>query len=131
MNKIVKVKKVFVYDEDGIFKDVPLKRYEAIFSLFLTKDEKISFLIRGRVPEKVKSILKNVGFKTDLKENFCGISLYVHVDETRRLNFARGNELCIFPNSLILMRAPRRIFSLLCSEKELYGDKEILDFFLL
>lgn len=131
MNKIIEVKKVFVYDEDGIFKDVPLKRYEAVFSLFLTRDEKISFLIYGKIPEKVKSILENVGFKTDLRRNFCGVSLYVYVDETKKLNFPRGDEICIFPNSLIVMRSHHRIFSLLCCEKELYGDKEVLDFFLL
>jgi hypothetical protein len=131
MNKIVKVKKVFVYDDDGIFKDVPLKRCEAISSLFLTRDEKISFLIYGKIPEKVKDILKNVGFKTDLKENFFGITLYVYVDETKRLSFPRGKGLCVFSDSLILMRSARRNFSLLCCEKELYGDKEILDFFLL
>jgi hypothetical protein len=126
--KKFKVKRVFIYDEDGIFKNIPLKRYDAFFSNFLTRDEKINFILSGKIPSSIREVISKIeDFKIDVCESFLGIDLFVFVDESKF-------QILPYPvsddNVLVLCRFAEEVKSCFVVDKSVYGDFEILELFI-
>ncbi len=123
---MIKVKKAFIYDLDGIFKDFPLTRWQALKSIFLTRDEKIEFF-RGKVPRRIKQILSSAS-GLSFEDTGKG-SLQVYFDEINtkkeKLKSEENKE-----GVLILFRTPKEIKTVLIHKGEAYGEVDFLRFFL-
>ncbi len=126
--KKLKVKRAFIYDEDGIFKSIPLKRYDAFFSNFLTHDEKINFILSGKIPDSIREVISKIeDFKIEVCESFLGIDLFVFVDESRFkiLPYPVSDD-----NVLVICRFGGKVKSCFVVDKSVYGDFEVFELFI-
>jgi hypothetical protein len=126
--KKFKVKKAFIYDEDGVFKNIPLKRYDAFLSNFITRDEKISFILSGKIPIPIREVISRIeDFKIEVCESFLGIELSVFVDDG---NFQILPHPVSDSNVLVICRFGGKTKSCFIVDKSVYGSFEILDLFI-
>ncbi len=126
--KKFKVKKAFIYDEDGIFKNIPLKRYDAFFTNFLTRDEKLNFILSGKVPSSIKEVISKIeDFKIEVCENFLGLDLFIFVDENKFQILSRPVS---HNNVLVICRFGGKIKSCFLVDKFVYGNFEVLELFI-
>ncbi len=131
--RTVKVKSIFLYDIDGIFKSVPLSRFQSIFSNFLNKNEKLDFLLFGRPPVKVLKLLdeqKTFNLRSEI--NYLGLDIYITLEDIGAETY--DDYMLSLPKKeyiplLVFVRTFDQTKAILFTEDGVFGDKSYLKFF--
>ena len=152
----IEIKKIFVLDEDGIFKELLPKRILAPLSNFLSWEERKAFFFRGEIPKRLENIFREVQNATakqtyigenkkrlvrislEVRKSILGLEITCRVykklkekkgdkEKQNEMRTASGKsekgELVIF------MTQPQPKITIITEGRNIYGDKDILNFF--
>lgn len=101
---VVHIGRVFILDEDGIFKEFFPSRFLAPLSNFLKWEERKKFFLKCEVPERLISVLKNskeeirkdnlhIKIDTKFEKSFSGVNISCHITvEEKKRDEKEGKE---------------------------------------
>ena len=148
--RIIRIKRIFILDEDGIFKEFFPERIFAPFSNFLRWEERKSFLLKGEVPGKIEDIIRKIQNTTvkkgqnvlrisvDMQKSIWGIDIKCKVykeikakrEEPKESNKGKNSSTKKEKGELVIFMTQSRPRITIITERDIYGDEKILNFFI-
>lgn len=127
----IQIQKFYLRDIDGIFKLLPLTKFDVFFSSFLNSSEKIDFIF-GRLPKKIFDTIDFVGATSwltlEYKRTFLGLNVFANPKKTDVPELKLKEK--IYKNTIFAFLTPETSRVVLIRENIAFGDCEILDFLL-
>lgn len=128
----IKISSFFIRDIDGLFKKVPLRAGDILFSQFIESEEKKDFFLHGKIPKRILDIIhfisKTSWLEVCLENKLFHLSISVKPKtsdiKVQKIGQNLGERI------LFVLLTPETCKSVVINRDEVIGDYDILKFFI-